>query len=135
MVECETWKPGDVMKATGIPPHVMISLKTDVMAEQVKCLRENVCQSLSRVSLDQADLERGVPTLGQINSIISRECQRIIDSFNERIHQREQEQQQSADGEMPADSAVLPELYLTEKNVMARLPPDFSLPRGNLQTA
>ena len=68
----------------------MISLKTDVLAEQMNLLRENVSQSLSQVVHDQAGPERGAPSLGQIDTIISRESQRIIDSFNERIQQQQQ---------------------------------------------
>jgi len=133
MVECEVWKPGDVMKATGIPPHVMISLKTDVMAEQMTTFRDSISQSISQVVHDQnhAVPERAV-TLDQIDRIVSRECQRIIDSIDERIHHPDENHDVHP---VPDGSAALPSLYPSEKGRMTRLPENFKLPRGNLQTA
>jgi len=70
----------------------------------------------------------------QIDAIVSRACQRIIDRINVGNGQREQDDHQQPDC-VPDASAELPSLFLTTKGKMTRTPSNFILSRGNVKSA
>jgi len=116
IVECCAWKPGDVVKPTGIPPHVSVMLHTMQMRDFVSETMKTILDSCGAVGLSREE----------IRDIVTQTCERVVERLApEHSVQQHQEARRSS----------LPQLYLTSKNRMSRLPPDFKLPVGSLQTA
>jgi len=128
MVTCSTWKPGDVLRASGIPPHVFVLLHTRHVAETVDALPDRVAHSIDQM-LDERQGDRQV-TSEDIKNCVSQAFTQTLQALGYNPLPREQQQHV----EQPRQS--LPQqLYLTEKNRFTRLPPDFSLPSGTVKTA
>jgi len=129
MVECHTWKPGDAIQATGIPPHVSILL-------QMKSLNQALTQMPDRISamLDQRVDGEGAflrnASSEQVKHLISEAVREVIDNHNQRIPAPEDE-----GAPVVEQGLVFPSFFPTEKSKLSRLPPDFELPHGSLQNA
>jgi len=132
MVECRNWKPGDVLRATGIPPHVHILLNTTEISEHQKRIPDLVSVKVVEALEERNQLFR--------NASKDDVRQFIMDAVQIALGGGAQEPEILPDAQprapRPASAeADRPQLYLTDKNKMTRIPPDFTLPSGNLQTA
>jgi len=131
LVECHTWRPGDIIKATGIPPHVSITLHTIALTEAVSSLPERVSRSAQEFIDSQPDRPLSAERVG---SIVREACDRLFERL-QHAHERQQEPQQQRRDSANRARVPLLQLYVTKNGKFSKLPPDFRLPRGNLKTA
>ena len=132
LVECHTWKPGDILKATGIPPHVSITLQTTALTQAVAALPEVVTRSLQEFVESQPSRPL---TVERVGSIVTDACNNLFERLqNVRDHPPQQQQQQQLGGPAPRIRVPM-QLYLTPSGKFSRLPPDFRVPNATLKAA
>jgi len=128
MVECRTWKPGDVLRATGIPPHVLLLLHSSELAEAQKKIPDAVTEKFIQVLEDRNQLVRNA-TKEDLENLLT-------DCFQKALGLNRAESQQNAQPQQTGAIQVnRAELYTSENKRVSRIPPDFKLPCGTLQTA
>jgi len=128
MVECHTWKPGDVMKATGIPPHVSLLLNMSELLKRMNTLPDQIRQTLNQNLQQHQPFFRSASS-DQVKAI-------MVEAFREVMAKNRGDDDGNAAGAAPVAAPVhYPPLFLTKKNKLSRLPPDFKLPRGPLPHA
>jgi len=122
MVECHTWELGDVIKATGIPPHVGIILRVKQMHCSVDSLPEKIGKMLDDRMQQSPDFF-GHATADQLKSIVSGAMQEVIASqrqINDVIDQPP----------VTRECVRYPQFYVNENGNLSRIPPEFHLPKG-----
>jgi len=126
IVECRSWKPGDVMRATGIPPHVHILLNTTEIADYSKTIPDAVCAKVVRELEDRNELFRNA-SRDEIRQMITDCVQNALGISQNARRPNEQPVAAAKDSH--------PQFYYSGISKASRLPPDFQLPTGNLQKA
>jgi len=128
MVECHTWKPGDIIKATGIPPHVSLLLSMSEMMDCMKIIPDRI-----RALLDER-LEDHHGFLTQASSQQLKDL--MIDAFQNALERSHIHGDAEVHDVAPhPDLFRRPELCMSEKNKLTFLPPDFKLPGKTLKDA
>ena len=125
MVECHTWSPGDVMKATGILPHVSLLLS---MSELMKCMNDmpdQIKQWLNQ-GLQMHEHFLRCASADKVKAVMVEASQEVIG------RKEADESERSAAAVVPIK---YPPLFLSNENKLTRIPPNFKLPRGPLHTA
>ena len=125
LVECHNWKPGDVMRATGIPPHVHILLNSSQMMDNFRALPDLVCAKVVQELEDRNQLFRNA-SRDEIQHIIMTCVQNALG------FRPQNERAQNAEPAVAVARGVHPQIYYSGTSKASRLPPDFTLPTGNL---
>ena len=132
MVECHEWRQGDVMHATGIPPHVTSLVKEDEMLKRLENMPRLVVPAVIQ-ELESRNLLLTGPSKEELERSYSAVFSNVIEKYlgaDAREILSERVQANLAQSQAASAPSTHPRLYLTEKNKMTRIPPDFNLPCG-----
>ena len=132
IVELHTWTPGDAVKATGIPPHICLLLHSKRVDDTLRALPHDLSQMIVNSLKRQGLFSRNM-TAEQFKSFVAETIQNALDKC-EPIASLKNKQQHEC-GQVNPPACAYPELYTSDDGKLSRLPPDFVLPRGSLQSA
>jgi len=125
LVECRNWRPGDVLRATGVPPHVQIMLNATEIMNYSKTIPDLVCTKVVEQLEDRNQLFRNASR---------EEIQQMITScFQNALGMPQNAERQIAQPVVAKNGH--PKFYYSAPTKASRIPPDFKLPTGNLQKA
>ena len=143
IVEIRIWKIGDVVKATGIPPHIKILLENEANKESIERMGEAM-KVLTKSIEDMHASIMGGSKRGIRNRMIieeeeeegrrgttSRAVRDIIEMEETGEEVRKESSISSENREVMKEQSLV---HLTEGK-LSRIPPDYVIPGGNLKTA
>ena len=124
MVEVPVWKPGNVIRATGIPPHIELMVSMKQVVDSVDALPDKL-----NTALDQRMQENpgflGHASANQVKTL-------IVNTVDEVLKLQRNAMEVEPVAAVPV-RVRYPKLYYSEEGKMTRIPPNFTLPKGPLK--
>ena len=132
-VHCDSLRTTSQIKATGIPPHIGIMMELHSTTEVLKSLPDSLLQSLTHF-IEERNMSCRPVTKDDLQSVISAEFERFWQRLGEERTDDHDHHQETDDSNSAFVSASDHSLFVVDGK-LTRLPPDFTLPTGNLTNA